>query len=84
MNDRFKFLAGLAELFEARFMRPLWQRYPACDSDSFDALALFLDGYVLYRMSKALDDLGYAKALLNEHIEAVHQEVLVWEQKQEL
>jgi len=28
-----------------------------------------------YRMSKALDDLGYARALLEEYIEAIHGEV---------
>jgi len=55
LSDHFKFLTGLAELFEARFMKPLWRRYPAHDSDSFDALALFLDGYAFARQGAKPD-----------------------------
>lgn len=35
-----------------------------------------------YRVSRALDDLGYAKDLLNEHIEALRSELLDWERMQ--
>lgn len=36
-----------------------------------------------HRMSKALDDLAYAKVLLKEHMESICQEAIVWEQKKE-
>jgi hypothetical protein len=55
LGDHFKFLASLGELFDARFMIPLWRRYPAHDSDSFDALALFLDGYAFARQGAKPD-----------------------------
>lgn len=51
----FKFFTRLAELFEARFMRPLWQRYQAHEGNSFDALALFLDGYAFARQGAKPD-----------------------------
>jgi hypothetical protein len=37
-----------------------------------------------YRMEKALDDLAYAKVLLEEHMEAIRQETLAWERKREV
>ena len=58
MNDLkvyFRFFAELADLFEARFMKPLWLRYPDRDSDNFDALALFLDGYAFARQGAKPD-----------------------------
>jgi len=70
LSNHFKFFAGLAELFAARFLRPLWRRYPAHNSDDFDALALFLDGYGFARQG-ARPDFNHAavdvvKALRNQ------------------
>lgn len=59
LHEYLKFFAGLAGVFEARFMRPLWHRYPAHHSDDFDALALFLDGYAFARQG-AKPDFGHA------------------------
>lgn len=44
-----RFLARLGDLYEARFLKPLWNRYPDRESDDWDALTLFLEGYAFAR-----------------------------------
>jgi len=51
----FKFFAMLGDLFEARFLRPLWQRYPSRESDDWEAIGLFLDGYAFARQGARPD-----------------------------
>jgi len=66
LSRYFKFLAGLADIFEARFMKPLWNRHPGYNSDSFDALALFLDGYAFARQGARPDYGHVAVDVVNE------------------
>jgi hypothetical protein len=51
----FEFFESLGGLFKARFLEPLWGRYPACESDDFAALELFLDGYAFTRQGAKPD-----------------------------
>lgn len=66
IGEHFYFFAELADLFKARFMMPLWVRYPARDSDSFDALCLFLDGYAFARQGAKPDFAHVAIDVVNE------------------
>jgi hypothetical protein len=45
----FQFLAGLSHLYEGRFLRPLWSKYPDRDGNNWDALSIFLEGYAFAR-----------------------------------
>jgi hypothetical protein len=62
----FRFFAELADVFEARFMRPLWRRYPDRDSDDFDSLGLFLDGYAFARQGARPDFAHVAVDIVKE------------------
>jgi|GEM_PF-562328 len=51
----FKFFATLGDLFEARFLRPLWNKYPSRESDDWEAVGLFLQGYASERQGARPD-----------------------------
>lgn len=55
LSNHFKFFAGLAELFEARFLRPLWNKYPSRESDDWEAVGLFLQGFAFERQGARPD-----------------------------
>ena len=47
--------ADFSVIFQERFMKPLWERYPLCESDTWDALGLFLEGYAFERQGRRPD-----------------------------
>jgi len=49
VSSYFRFFAQLGDLFEARFLRPLWSKYPSRESDDWEAVGLFLQGYASER-----------------------------------
>jgi len=51
----FQFFAQLGGLFEARFLKPLWQRYPSRDTDDWEAVGIFLTGYAFERQGAKPD-----------------------------
>lgn len=51
----FTFFAQMGKLFEARFLRPLWSQYPSRESDDWQALSLFLEGYAFERQGRRPD-----------------------------
>lgn len=55
VSGYFKFFARLGDLFEARFLRPLWERYPSRENDAWEAVGLFLDGYAFARQGARPD-----------------------------
>lgn len=51
----FRFFAQLGSLFEARFLKPLWERYPSRDTDDWEAVGIFLSGYAFERQGAKPD-----------------------------
>lgn len=47
--------ADFSVVFQERFMKPLWERYPQCESDTWDSLGLFLEGYAFERQGRHPD-----------------------------
>lgn len=52
---RLKHFADFSAIFQERFMKPLWERYPLRESDTWDALGLFLEGYAFERQGRRPD-----------------------------
>ena len=69
-TSHFQFFANIGELFEARFLRPLWQKYPLRDSDIWDAAALFLEGYASERQGAKPDYRHIAVDIIKELAQA--------------
>ncbi|MBM4446005.1 MAG: hypothetical protein FJ023_01465 [Chloroflexi bacterium] len=44
-----QFFARLSCLYDGRFLRPLWSKYPDRDDNDWDALSIFLEGYAFAR-----------------------------------
>lgn len=72
ITSHFQFFACLSELFEARFLIPLWQKYPLRDSDIWDAVALFLEGYASERQG-AKPDYRHAAADIAKELAQAHK-----------
>ena len=51
----FHLFAQLGMLFQARFLRPLWQKYSSRDTDDWEAVGLFLTGYAFERQGAKPD-----------------------------
>jgi hypothetical protein len=51
----FTFFAQLGRLFEARFLRPTWNKYPSRETNDWDAVGLFLAGYAFERQGAKPD-----------------------------
>ena len=62
----FRFLAQLGSLFEARFLRPLWQKYPSRETDDWEAIGIFLTGYAFERQGAKPDYHHVATDVINE------------------
>ena len=62
----FKFFAQLGALFEARFLKPLWQRYPSRQTDDWEAVGLFLTGYAFERQGARPDYRHVAADVISE------------------
>lgn len=54
-HEAIRFLEGVAELYRGRFLKPLWERNPKRESDPWDALAIFIEGYAFERQAVARD-----------------------------
>lgn len=70
MRRRATQLRGFADfsvMFQERFMKPLWDRYPLCESDTWDALGLFLEGYAFERQGRHPD---YSPAAVDSIVKA--------------
>lgn len=50
-----QFLARVSCLYEGRFLRPLWNKYPNRDGNDWDALSIFLEGYAFARQGAPSD-----------------------------
>lgn len=50
-----QFLASVGQPYEERFLKPLWNRYPAHESNDWDALIIFLSGYAFARQGAPSD-----------------------------
>jgi len=50
-----QFLASVGQPYEERFLKPLWNRYPAHESNDWDALIIFLSGYAFARQGAPND-----------------------------
>lgn len=50
-----RFLGRLSYLYEERFLKPLWNNYPNRESDNWDALSIFLEGYAFARQGAPSD-----------------------------
>jgi hypothetical protein len=50
-----QFLARLSYLYEERFLKPLWNKYSNRESDDWDALIIFLEGYAFARQGAPND-----------------------------
>jgi len=48
----FELLVHASALFQARFQRPLWGRYPKYLEDPLDAILIFLEGYAFERQGR--------------------------------
>lgn len=53
--DCFSFFGRVAHLFSGRFLKPLWDKYPNRENDTWEALLLFLDGYAFARQGAKND-----------------------------
>lgn len=51
----FQRFAGLSPVHCKRFVKPLWEQYPSCETDTWDALCLFLKGYAFERQGRPPD-----------------------------
>jgi len=65
-SDYFKLFAQLGGLFEARFLRPLWQKYPSRETDDWEAVGVFLAGYAFERQGAKPDYRHVATDVINE------------------
>jgi len=52
---RLQSFADFSVIFQERFMKPLWERYPLRESDTWDSLGLFLEGYAFERQGRRPD-----------------------------
>lgn len=52
---RLQHFADYAAIFQERFMKPLWERYPQRENDTWDSLGLFLEGYAFERQGRRPD-----------------------------
>lgn len=81
----FKFFAHLGELFQARFLRPLWQRYPSRETDDWEANCIFVAGYAFERQGAKPDyrhvatDVFKELAKQRKSITDVNTAQLAWE-----
>jgi len=66
LSEKFQLFAELGTLFEARFMRPLWQKYPSRETDDWEAVGLFLSGYAFERQGAKPDYRHIASDVINE------------------
>ena len=55
LSGHFRLFAQLGTLFEARFLKPLWQRYPSQETDDWEAIGIFLVGYAFERQGAKPD-----------------------------
>lgn len=58
MSDRLatiQYLAKLSSLYKGRFLEPLWNKYPSRESNDWDALMIFLEGYAFARQGAPSD-----------------------------
>ncbi len=62
----FRFFAQLGTLFEARFLRPLWQKYPSPETDDWEAIGIFLAGYAFERQGAKPDYRHVATDVISE------------------
>lgn len=65
MNDiggKLHFFASFAQPFQARFMNQLWNRYPEKETNHWDSMSLFLEGYAFERQGRRPD---YAHVAIN-------------------
>jgi hypothetical protein len=62
----FRFFAQLGSLFEARFLRPFWQKYPSREIDDWEAIGIFLAGYAFERQGAKPDYRHVATDVINE------------------
>jgi len=51
----FQLFAQLGILFQARFLRPLWQKHSSRDTDDWEAVSIFLTGYAFERQGAKPD-----------------------------
>lgn len=49
------FFATLATVFQKRFVIPLWARYPDADTNAWQAIGVFLEGYAFERRGRSPD-----------------------------
>lgn len=54
-----RFLAQLSHLYEGRFLKPLWDKYPDRETDDWHAVIIFLEGYAFARRG-APNDFSHA------------------------
>ena len=66
LSDYFKLFAQLGGLFETRFLRPLWQKYPLRETDDWEAVGVFLAGYAFERQGAKPDYRHVATDVINE------------------
>jgi len=66
LSKYFTFFAQLGSLFEARFLRPLWNRRPSPETDDWEAVALFLEGYASERQGASPDYHHIATDVINK------------------
>lgn len=50
-----QFLARLSYLYEGRFLKPLWNKYPDREHNDWGALSIFLEGYAFARQGAPSD-----------------------------
>jgi Holliday junction resolvasome RuvABC DNA-binding subunit len=55
LSSHFEFFAQLGDLFEARFLKPLWERYASRESDDWQAVGIFVAGYAFERQGAMPD-----------------------------
>lgn len=60
-RDHFNFFAYLGTFFEARYLKPMWREYPACESDNWEACQLFTTNHAFARQG-AKPDFPHAAA----------------------
>jgi len=52
---RLQHFADFSAIFQERSIKPLWERYPLRESDTWDSLGLFLEGYAFERQGRRPD-----------------------------
>jgi len=62
----FQLFAQLGTLFQARFLKPLWQKYSSRDTDDWEAVGLFLTGYAFERQGAKPDYRHVADDVVSE------------------